>query len=69
MTVKPRLCFACSYLTMFAGDNPFRVQKACHNIKDKCCMNKRPNREKVDRRAIVQKLERKNDMLSRRFLI
>ena len=68
MTVRPRLCFACSYLTMFSDDSPLghiRVKQACNNIKDKCCMKKRnPNREKVDRRSV-----RKNDMLRRKFLI
>ena len=73
MTVQPRLCLTCSYLTVFTDESPMslvRIEKACSNIKDKCCMKKRPSRGKVGRQTTSDKsIVRHNDMLRRRFLI
>ena len=73
MTVQPRLCFTCSYLTMFANESRLglvRIEKACSNIKEKCCMKKRPSRGTVENKKSSNKsLKHQNDMLRRRFLI
>ena len=50
MTVQPRLCFTCLYLTVYTDGSPLslvRIEKACSNIKDKCCMKKRPRIRRV----------------------
>ena len=76
MTVQPRLCFTCLYLTVFTDGSPLslvRIEKACSNIKDKCCMKKRPRirrvqeygRQTTSDKSVIQQ----NDMLRRRFLI
>ncbi len=85
MSVRPRLCFTCSYLTMFDDKSQLgniRVKNACNNIKEKCCIKTRPSaslkNEKVDRRTSTNppptnnkpdKSLRKQIMLARKFLI
>ena len=73
MTVHPRLCFTCLYLTVYTDGSPLslvRIEKACSNIKDKCCMKKRPRIRRVGTQTTSDKsVAQQNDMLRRRFLI
>ena len=72
MTVQPRLCFTCSYLTLFADESRFglvRIEKACSTIKEKCCMKTRLSRGIVENEKFPNKaVKHQTDML-RIFLI
>ena len=85
MTVQPRLCFTCSYLTLFGDGSPLNlvsIKRACQGIEEKCCMKKRsfevlqsPKSGPWSRETVGSQISsnssatEKNDMLSRRFLI